>query len=99
MPIIITELLAILGPWIMRFFAVKGVLMVGGFLSRIGLVLMTDKMVVQPLIDAAMQAWATVPPEFQCWFGAIGVTKMASIMVSALTLIAAKRVFFGKSQQ
>lgn len=98
MPVVLVELLAVLGPWIMRFFAVKGVLMVTGFLSRIGVVLMTDKLVIQPMIDAAMNAWGAVPGEFQCWFSAIGITKMASIMVSALTLISAKRIFFGKKE-
>lgn len=97
MPVVIAELLAILGPWIMRFFAVKGLMMVAGFLGRIGLVLMTDKMVVKPLIDAAMNAWGAIPAEFGCWFAAIGITEMASILVSSLTLIVGKRVFFGKS--
>lgn len=98
MPVVIAELLAILGPWIMRFFAVKGVLMVAGFLGRLGLVLATNEFAVQPLIEHAISAWNSIPPQFQCWLALFGVTKAASIMVSGLTLIAAKRVFFAKAE-
>lgn len=98
MPVVLAELLAALGPWIARFFAAKALVMVVGFLGRIGLVLMTDKFVMKPLIDAAVNAFNAIPPEFQCWFGAIGLTQMASVMVSGLTIISAKRVFFGKKE-
>ena len=98
MPVVLAELLAILGPWIMRFFAVKGVLMVAGFLGRIGVVLMTDRMLVQPALDAIMRAMGSIPPEFNCWFGAVGIKEAVSICVSGITLITAKRVFFGKKE-
>ena len=97
MPVIVVELLAILGPWIMRFFAAKAVIMVAGFLGRIGLVLATNEFAVQPLIDHVMSAWTSIPADFQCWLSAFGVTKAASIMVSGLTLIAGKQVFFAKT--
>lgn len=99
MPVVLTELLAVLGPWIMRFFAAKAVIMVAGFLGRLGLVLATNEFAVQPLIDHAVTAWSSIPPDFQCWIAAFGVTRAASIMVSGLTLIAAKRVFFAKSSE
>jgi len=98
MPVVLAELLAILGPWIMRFFAVKGVLMVAGFLGRLGIVLMTDRMVVKPALDAIMNAMGAMPAEFSCWFGAVGITEAVSICVSGLTLITAKKIFFGKKE-
>lgn len=98
MPVVIAELLAILGPWIMRFFAVKGVLMLAGFLGRLGLVLATNEYVMQPMIDYAITAWNGFPAEYQCWLALFGVSKAAGIMVSGLTLIAAKRVFFAKKE-
>ncbi|MBD9368380.1 DUF2523 family protein [Xanthomonas sp. XNM01] len=89
-------ILAALGPWIMRFFAAKAVIMVAGFLGRLGLVIATNEFAVQPLIDHAVSAWNTIPAQWQCWFGLFGITKAAGIMVSALTLISAKKVFFAK---
>ena len=84
-------------PWITRFIMVKGVLVVSGFLGRLGLVLATNEMLMQPLIDYAMNTWATMPIEWQCWFNLLGVTKGVSIILSGVTLINAKRVFFAKS--
>lgn len=86
-----------LGPWIGRFLMVKGVLLVAGFLGRLGLVLATNEFVMEPLIDYAISAWNAIPADFQCWFALLGITKLAGIIVSGLTLIAAKRVFFAKS--
>lgn len=97
MPIVLVELFAVLGPWIMRFLAVKGVIMAAGFLGRIGIVLMTSEMVVKPLLEAAKNAWSAFPAEYSCWLNTFGVLQMASIMISGLTLIVGKRVFFGKS--
>lgn len=99
MPVVIAELLAIIGPWIMRFLAVKGLLMVAGLLGRLGLVLATNEFAVQPLIEHAMTAWNAIPAQYQCWLALFGVTKAAGIMVSGLTLIAAKRVFFAKAPE
>lgn len=97
MPVVIAELLAIIGPWVMRFFAVKGVLMVAGFLARLGLVLGTGKFVMEPLVEKTIEWWGTLPATFQCWMGAVGIVEAASIMLSGLTLIAAKQVFFSKA--
>lgn len=95
---IVGAILAAVGPWIMRFFAAKAVIMFAGFLGRIGLVVATNEFAVQPLIDYSMQMWQTIPAQWQCWFALFGVTKAAGIVVSALTLITAKRVFFAKGE-
>lgn len=97
MPAFITALLSAIGPWVMRFFAAKAVIMVAGFFARIGLVLATNEFVMQPLIDHATTAWGGIPAQWQCWFALFGVTKAAGVMVSGLTLISLKKVFFAKS--
>lgn len=94
---VLAPLLAALAPWITRFFMIKGVLLVGGFLGRLGLVLATNEFAMEPLINMIMAKWQTIPPSLQCWLALFGVTKAASIMVSGLTLISAKRVFFAKA--
>lgn len=95
---IISAVFGALGPWIMRFFAAKAVIMLAGFLGRLGLVIATNEFAVEPLIDHAMTAWNAIPGDWQCWFALLGITKAAGIMVSALTLIAAKQVFFAKAE-
>lgn len=91
-------LLAALGPWITRFFMAKAGLMFAGFLGRLGLVIATNEIAMEPLTDLVLSRWATLPGDMQCWLGLFGVTKAVSIMLSALTLISAKRVFFAKSE-
>ncbi|MGJ7901010.1 hypothetical protein [Lysobacter sp. 1R34A] len=96
MPAILAGLLAALGPWIARYFLAKGVLLVVGLLARFGLVLATDKYVMEPLIQHVIAAWNQIPADWQCWFALLGITKAASIVVSGLTLISMKKVFFAK---
>ncbi|MEJ2790632.1 MULTISPECIES: hypothetical protein [unclassified Pseudoxanthomonas] len=95
---VLGSVFAALGPWIMRFFAAKAVLMVAGFLGRVGLVLATNEVIVQPLIDHAIQMWNGIPGAWQCWLALFGVTKAAGIYVSGLSLIAAKKIFLAKSE-
>lgn len=97
MPVFLGPLLAALSPWIIRFFLAKSVLMFVGFLTRLGIVLATNEYAIQPLIEHATTAWLSMPAEWQCWFGLFGVTKAASIMVSASLLLSAKQVFIAKA--
>lgn len=92
----LAALFAALGPWISRFFMLKGATMFAGFLGRLGLVLATNEFVMEPLMDHVIAAWTRIPTEYQCWLALFGVTKAASIIVSGLTLLGAKRVFFAK---
>lgn len=93
----LAALLAALGPWITRFFMAKAVVMVAGFLGRLGLVIATNEFAMEPLIEHVTTMWMQIPASWQCWFGLFGVTKAAGIMVSALTLISAKKLFFAKA--
>jgi hypothetical protein len=88
---------AALGPWITRFFMAKGALMVAGLMGRLGLVLATNELVMEPLIDMVTTKWQLIPVEMRCWLGVFGIVKAASILISGMTLIAVKRVFLNKS--
>lgn len=94
---LIGALLAALAPWITRFFLAKGVLMFAGFLGRLGIVLATNELAIEPLTNLVINKWASMPGDMQCWLGLLGVTKAVSIMISAMTLITAKRLFFAKA--
>lgn len=94
---VLAALFAALGPWIARFFMLKGVLMFSGFLGRLGIVLATNEFVMQPLIQHAINAWSQIPGDMQCWLSIVGVVKVASIIVTGTSLLGAKRVFFSKA--
>lgn len=94
---IIASISAAVGPWIMRFFAAKAVIMVAGFMGRVGLVLATNELIMEPLIDLVTAKWQGLPASMQCWMATFGVTKAASVLVSGMTLMAGKQVFLRKS--
>lgn len=94
---IVGSIFAALSPWIMRFFAAKAVLMFAGFMGRVGLVLATNEVVMEPLIDLVTSKWLTLPASMQCWMATFGIVKAASVLVSGMSLIAAKSVFLQKS--
>jgi len=94
---VLATLLAVLGPWIVRFAQMYLVQIVVSFLGRLGILIATNEMIIQPLIDHATNAWNGIPPAWQCWFNLLGINKAASIMVSFMTLIMVKKIFFVKS--
>ena len=89
--------LAVIGPWITRFFMAKAALMFAGFLGRVGLFVATNELIFEPVLEHITQAWFTIPPAWQCWFSLIGVVQVASILVTGMTLLSVKQVFFAKS--
>lgn len=93
----IAAILSAAAPWISRFFLAKGALLFAGFLGRIGIVIATNEVIMEPLLGHIMGAWASLPGDFTCWMGMLGVTKVASIVVSALTLLSIKQVFLAKA--
>lgn len=95
---IIAMLLEALGPWIARFFMAKAVLMFAGFLARLGLVIATNELAMEPLTNLVLSKWASMPGTMQCWLSLFGVTKAVSVMLSAGTLLSAKQIFFAKSE-
>lgn len=94
---IITAFLAALGPWIARFFMAKAVLLVAGFMARLGVVVVTNEMFMEPLTNLVLSKWASLPGGMQCWLGLFGVTKAVSVVLSGTTLIFAKRMLLQKA--
>ncbi|WP_101927662.1 MULTISPECIES: hypothetical protein [Luteimonas] len=97
MPALLAAFFAAVGPWIARFMMVKGVLIVAGFMARLGVVLATNEFAMEPLIEHVTTMWMTIPAGMQCWLSLLGVTKVASIMVTGMTLIGFKRVFIARA--
>lgn len=95
---LIAAVFAALGPWITRFFMAKAVLMVAGFMGRLGVVLATNEFAMEPLTDMVISKYASLPAGLQCWLGTFGVLKAVSVMLSGLTLIQVKNVFFKKAE-
>ena len=93
---VVGAVLAAAGPWITRFIMSKGVLIFAGFMAKLGLVFLTKEAFVDPLIAHIMSAWSGIPAEFTCWMGLVGLTQVASILVSALVLSAGKQVFLSR---
>lgn len=93
---LLTPVLAALGPWISRFLLAKGAMMFAGFLGNLGLVIAVNKYAYEPLTNLVLSKWSTLPGSMQCWFGVFGVNQAISIMLSAMTLITAKKIFFSK---
>lgn len=94
---IIGSVLAAAAPWITAFILTKGVLLFVAFIGRLGLVVATNEFIMDPLLSHILSAWGSLPGEFSCWLSLLGVTKVASIVVSALTLLAIKQIFLAKS--
>lgn len=94
---LVSAILAAAMPWITRFFLAKGALLFAGFMSRVGLVFATNELIFDPLLAHIMSAWSALPPEMTCWMSAFGITKVASILVSALTLLSFKQIFLARS--
>lgn len=72
-----------------------------GFIIRIfsviGLTLATNEYVVEPLLDIVRGEAQGVPAEMAEWLSFFGIDKVISIMASAYTLLAVKKVFLGKA--
>lgn len=94
---LLEPLLAALGPWITRLFIAKAALGFAGFLGRLGLVMATNEFAMEPLTNLVIGKFTSLPGDMQCWLGLVGVTKAVSVMLSGMTLISAKRVFFAKA--
>lgn len=93
----IAAVLSAAAPWISRYLMAKGAILFAGFMGRVGLVFATNEVIMQPLISHIMSAWGALPAQFTCWMGVFGIAKVASILVSALTLLSVKQIFLARS--
>lgn len=65
--------------------------------SVLGLTLVTNEMIVDPLMDLIQGRANGMPAEMVEWFGFLGLDTVLSILISAHSIAAVKRVFLGKS--
>lgn len=61
----------------------------------LGLAFMTNEAIVAPLVGMLQEGVGGLPADITQWAGALGIDKVISILVSAYTIRAAKRVFLG----
>lgn len=92
-PVILAPLIA----WGVRalafMFATKAALWVVNILGTLGLALATNELLMEPLIQHVTTAWQGLPADVVTWGRALGLTEGASILLSAYTLLAGKKVF------
>lgn len=77
--------LAHLGAFILRAMAV------------IGLTFVTNEVIVEPLLLMVQSNAAGMPGQLAGWLDAFGIDNVISIVCSAYTLLATKKLFLGKA--
>ena len=98
-PILLAPLAAALIRGLMVMISMKAVLWVVKVMGLLGIAFATNEYVVEPLLDLVVAQWNALPPEITQWLRAFGVTEVASMMVSAYTIVAAQRVFLTAVQR
>lgn len=96
LPVVLAPLIALLIRSIQIMMAAKAALWVVkilGVLGVLGLAFATNEYFMEPLLDHAQTAWNALPADAVVWAKALGLTEVASIMVTAYTLLAGKKVF------
>src|SRR5690606_19269270 len=98
-PVVLAPLIAALIRGLMVMISMKAVLWVVKVMGLLGIAFATNEYVVEPLLDLVVAQWNALPPEITQWLRAFGVTEVASMMVSAYTIVAAQRVFLTAVQR
>lgn len=93
MPVVLAPLVAFLVRALSWMFATQAILWVVKVLGLLGLAFATNEYVVEPVITHVTTAWANLPPEFALWGKALGLYEVVSLLLSAYTIMAAKKVF------
>lgn len=93
LPVVLAPLIALLIRSIQIMMAAKAALWVVKILGVLGLAFATNEYFMEPLLDHAQTAWNALPADAVVWAKALGLTEVASIMVTAYTLLAGKKVF------
>lgn len=93
MPIVLAPLIAALIRGIQIMMAIKAAVWVIKILGVLGLAFATNELLMEPLFNHVATAWANLPPSAVTWAKALGLTEVASIMVTAYTVLSGKRVF------
>lgn len=75
----------------------KGAVIVARILGVLGLSILTNEHVVEPMLDMISGNAGGVPADLRIWLSAFGVDRVISIVVSAYSILGVKRAFFGKA--
>jgi hypothetical protein len=92
-PLVLVPLIAYLIRALQIMFAVKAVLWIVKIMGTLGLAFATNEYLMEPLIDTVTAAWEGLPADAVMWGRALGLTEVASIFISAYTLLSGKKVF------
>lgn len=82
------------GRWLLFAEAGKAVVKVLGFL---GLSLATNELAIEPIMDNVAGWFGAIPGDLTVWLGALGIDKVASILISAYLVSGISRVFLRKA--
>lgn len=93
LPVVLAPLIAALIRALLIMISAKAVLWVVKVMGLLGLAFATNEYVLDPLLTLIDQQFAALPPSVAQWMRAFGVTEVASMIVSAFTIVAAQRVF------
>lgn len=101
MPLVLAPIIAALGPvlkavllWLL---VAKGAAIIARLFLVLGLALFTNEWLLNPMLDMIQGRAGGIPAEMRVWLSAFGIDKVISIMATAYTLLAAKRVFLGRT--
>lgn len=79
------------------FFIAKGAAVIARLFGALGLAVFTYQFVIEPAVQMVDANVANLPPQLGEWLSALGIFEVMSIIVSGYVLLAAKRVFLGRS--
>lgn len=96
-PLLAAPLAGILVSVLRWLFLAKLASWVTRVLVMLGLGLATNEYLLGPMISHVKNGYAGVPSSVAIWISAFGVDQVASIMLSAYTLIGLKQVFLARS--
>lgn len=75
------------------FFLAKLAAIITRLFVTFGVALTSYKLIIEPLVNQAINAWQGLPSDIAAWVSAFGVDKCASIMLSAYLIVGTKKLF------
>lgn len=92
-PVVLAPLVGLLVRMLVAAAATKAVLWVIKVMGVLGIAFATNEYVVEPVIDMVTTSWNGLPADIAMWGRALGITEAASLLLSAYTIMAGKKVF------
>lgn len=92
-PVVLAPLVALLVRLLVAAVTVRAALWVVKIMGVLGIAFATNEYVVEPVIELVTNTWNGLPADVATWGKALGVTEAASLLLSAYTIMAGKKVF------